>query len=100
MFVVGMTDSARIYFSAATLVIGVPTAVKIFSWVFSFMEFTTRYVDVSLIFAFVSCFVFGGFTGLLLANAGLDLAYHDSYFVVGHFHFVLSIAATLALTIF
>lgn len=53
-----------------------------------------------LVATFLSCFVFGGFTGLLLANAAIDLAYHDTYFVIGHFHYVLSIAAAIGLTIF
>lgn len=50
--------------------------------------------------AFLACFVFGGFTGLLLANAAIDLAYHDTYFVIGHFHYVLSIAAAIGLVVF
>lgn len=53
-----------------------------------------------MVVAFVTCFLFGGFTGLILANATVDLAYHDSYFVVGHFHYVLSIAAAIGATIF
>ena len=53
-----------------------------------------------LVATFLSCFVFGGFTGLLLANAAIDLAYHDTYFVIGHFHYVLSIAAAIGLCLF
>lgn len=53
-----------------------------------------------LVATFLSCFVFGGFTGLLLANAAIDLAYHDTYFVIGHFHYVLSIAAAIGLSLF
>lgn len=53
-----------------------------------------------MVATFLSCFVFGGFTGLILANAALDLLYHDTYFVIGHFHYVLSIAAAIGLAIF
>lgn len=54
-----------------------------------------RNFEFTVVFGFVLCFTFGGFTGLLLANQAVDLAYHDTYFVVGHFHFVLSIAAAI-----
>lgn len=100
MFTVGMADSTRLYFSAATLVIGVPTAVKIFAWSLGFSETSFRTVEYLLGVTFVSCFVFGGFTGLVLSNAAIDFAYHDTYFVVGHFHYVLSIAAAIGLTLF
>lgn len=100
MFTVGMSDISRLYFSAATLVIGVPTAVKIFAWTISLTDVGYRDINFLIATIFISCFVFGGFTGLILANAGIDLAYHDTYFVVGHFHYVLSIAAALGLLIF
>lgn len=59
-----------------------------------------RNFEYSIVVGFVVCFVFGGFTGLLLANQSVDLAYHDTYFVVGHFHFVLSIAAAICAALF
>lgn len=96
MFTTGMGDLTRLYFSIATMVIGIPTAVKIFAWSACLTESVFRDFTTVLTTAFLACFLFGGFTGLLLANAALDLAYHDTYFVVGHFHYVLSIAATIA----
>ena len=100
MFTVGMADITRIYFSCATLVIGVPTAVKIFAWSLALSEINFRDWTFTLVGTFISCFVFGGFTGLLLANAALDLSFHDTYFVIGHFHYVLSIAAALGFILF
>lgn len=100
MFTVGMSDISRLYFSTATAVIGIPTAIKIFSWSLGISEIAFRNSEFLLVVAFLICFVFGGFTGLILANAAVDLAYHDTYFVVGHFHFVLSIAAAISATIF
>lgn len=96
MFTVGMNDISRVYFSAATGVIGIPTAIKIFSWSLGLSEMSLRSFEFTVIVGFVICFVFGGFTGLILANQAVDLAYHDTYFVVGHFHFVLSIAAAVS----
>jgi heme/copper-type cytochrome/quinol oxidase subunit 1 len=96
MFSTGMTDLTRVYFSAATAIIGIPTAIKIFSWSLGLSEIALRNHEFVIVLGFVICFVFGGFTGLLLANQAIDLTYHDTYFVVGHFHFVLSIAAAIA----
>lgn len=59
-----------------------------------------RNYEYLIVVGFVICFVFGGFTGLLLANQAIDLTYHDTYFVVGHFHFVLSIAAAISAVLF
>lgn len=95
MFTTGMGDLTRLYFSIATMVIGIPTAVKIFAWSACLTESVFRDYVTTLTTAFLACFLFGGFTGLVLANAAIDLAYHDTYFVVGHFHYVLSIAATI-----
>ena len=95
MFTTGMTDLSRVYFSAATAIIGIPTAIKIFSWSLGLSEISVRNFEFAIVLGFVLCFVFGGITGLLLANQAIDLAYHDTYFVVGHFHFVLSIAAAI-----
>lgn len=100
MFTVGMGDNSRLYFSAATAVIGIPTAIKIFSWALGMSEFQLKSLEWTLVLAFVTCFLFGGFTGLILANSTVDLAYHDTYFVVGHFHYVLSIAAAIGAVIF
>jgi heme/copper-type cytochrome/quinol oxidase subunit 1 len=100
MFTVGMADLSRIYFSAATAIIGIPTAIKIFSWSLGLSEIKLRNFEYLVVSGFIVCFVFGGFTGLLLANQAIDLAYHDTYFVVGHFHFVLSIAAAIAAVLF
>ena len=100
MFTVGMADITRIYFSCATLVIGVPTAVKIFAWSLALTEINFKDWSFVIVRTFISCFVFGGFTGLILANAALDLSFHDTYFVIGHFHYVLSIAAALGFILF
>ena len=99
MFTVGMHDVSRCYFSLATLVIGVPTAVKIFAWSLGMSATTFHDWTRVCALAFIGCFVFGGFTGLVLANATIDLVFHDTYFVVGHFHYVLSIAAAIGFVI-
>uniref|UniRef100_A0AAT9UQ48 Cytochrome c oxidase subunit 1 n=2 Tax=Blastocrithidia TaxID=28004 RepID=A0AAT9UQ48_9TRYP len=94
MFVVGMDVDSRAYFGAVTALIGLPTGIKLFNWIYSFF-----FVDLLLhiesfyIFCFIFMFLMGGVTGLFLANIGIDIMMHDTYFVVAHFHYVLSLGA-------
>ena len=94
MFIVGFDIDTRTYFTAATSIIAIPTGIKILNWLGTIWSGSSWLITPLLfIIGFLFSFSFGGFTGIILANCIIDTILHDSYFVVGHFHYVLSLGA-------
>lgn len=99
MMTVGLETDTRAYFSAVTMMIAIPTGTKIFNWLSTFMgnPFSIISLDLWYALSFVFLFTLGGTTGVVLGNTAVDVALHDTYYVIAHFHFVLSLGAIIGL---
>lgn len=93
MFTAGLEINTKCYFTLATMIISIPTGLKIFSWLITLVQGEVRFaIPIYFIVFFIKTFTFGGISGIILAQGGIDLYLHDTYYVVGHFHYVLAMS--------